>query len=136
MINKIKRILRARDLSPESRIVAALIYMSGKQALRGNIVQLCTVIEIAKSQCALLNDLQFVGSGRGVYSERVEKAIKEMQAAGFARWNKGKNVLHIDRTGPVHDRFVRAIRQLPHFDACRNSIREAAGFIGFILGSP
>ncbi len=143
MIKTVRKILRAAAgqsktsaLSDDSRIVAALIYMCGEHVLRGNIFQLCSVIETTKSQCVLVNGLKFVRHGRGYYSRRVDRAIKEMQAARFVWWNKAEDELHIDRSKPVHDRFVSEIRLLPRFDVYRNSIKNAANFIGFVLGSP
>jgi len=139
MIKTVKRILgmgkaKQPTLSKDSRIVAALIYMCGEQALRGNIFHLCSVMETTKSQCPLVNGLMFVRRGRGFYSSRVAKAIAEMQKAGFVWWNKSKDELRIDRSKPVHDRFVHEVRLLPRFDVYRNSIKNAANFIGFILG--
>ena len=141
MIRVVKKILgvaKAKNsaLSDESRIVAALIYMCGEHTLRGNIFQLCTVMETTKSQCVLVNGLKFVRHGRGYYSSRVDKAIKEMQVARFVWWNKEQNELRIDRSKPVHDSFVCEVRLLPRFDVYRTSIKNAANFIGFVLGSP
>jgi len=121
-------------LSPESRLPAALLYLTGAQLLNANIDQLVTMIQAAESRCSLIKGLKFVPHGKGFASKIIVRAVEEMVRAKFVRWNPRRDILWINRSGPIRPIFLIEICKLKNFEACQSSISDAASFIGFILG--
>lgn len=135
LIRHVARMLGDKSLSPDSRLVAAILFLSNAHHLHGNIYAFCGALKEAAQHCPMIMALGFETLKKGVFSKKVDVAISEMQAAGFVRWNKRKDQLTVLRDGPSRRHFMAEIGKLPHFDTLRRSIATAGDQLCYFLSA-
>ena len=112
-------------LSPESLPTAALFFYCPATTLYCDVYQLCRVMANVKHICASIERLKFVPQSGGLFNKTVERALIEMERAGFLRIDWQKDRIDIVRTmAPpiyIHDKFFAEIsRQEGFVSSVRN----------------
>ena len=133
IIRHIRRMLGDRSLSPESRLVAAILYLTGAHHLHCNIYAFCGALRAVAHLYPGIGIYEIRFQQEGWYSSKVDRALAEMQKAGFVRWNLRKDQLTILRDGPARCRFVGEVHKLPGLVTCRGSIGNAADQLCYFL---
>ncbi len=133
IIRHLARMLGDRSLSPDSRLVAAILFLGGGHHLHGGIYALCGALREVAHLFPGIGALGISLRKEGYHSKKVETALDEMAKAGFIRWNRRKDQFTVLRDGPARRSFIAEIRMVPSFDTFRRSIAAAGDQLCYFL---